>query len=280
MDVGKVARAGVEAAIRQAADATGVDFGHLIRTARRESSLNPAAKARTSSAAGLFQFVEQTWLATVKKHGAKHGLGATAALIERGADGRFRVNGAEARKAVMNLRFDTASAALMAGELAADSAAYLRGRIGREPSSGELYAAHFLGQGGAAKLISAVDRNPEASAAALFPRAAAANRSIFYRQGRAATVAEVYANVTKTGAPAEAPVAARRPVDPVSATVAAVDAMRDRATATIEATVDRVERARRDAMLLEMILGQGGNGLPGGPLPGDLGALMGRRAES
>jgi len=33
--------------------------------------LQPPARAQTSSAAGLFQFVDQTWLATLKRHGAR-----------------------------------------------------------------------------------------------------------------------------------------------------------------------------------------------------------------
>src|SRR3712207_2509951 len=135
----------VEAVIKKAAERTGVDFSFLLKTARRESSLNPKAKAKTSSAAGLFQFVEQTWLGQLKRHGAKHGYAAMAQMIERGKDGRLRVPDQDARRAVMDLRFDPACSALMAGELASDHAAYLKGRIGREASSGELYAAHFLG---------------------------------------------------------------------------------------------------------------------------------------
>jgi hypothetical protein len=88
----------------------------------------------------------------------------------------------------------------MAGELANDHAAYLRGNVGRDPTSGELYAAHFLGPEGSARLIRAVQANPGAPAASLFPDAAHANRSIFYRAGRPATVAEVYANLTTTPA--------------------------------------------------------------------------------
>jgi hypothetical protein len=188
----------IESAIKKAADRTGVDFGFLLKTARRESSLNPNAKAKTSSAAGLFQFVEQTWLGQLKRHGSKHGYGLFAQMIERGKDGRLRVPDEDARKAVMDLRFDAACSSLMAGELASDHASYLKGRIGRQPSGGELYAAHFLGPKGAARLIEAQERNPEASAANLFPQAAAANKSIFYRQGRACSVEEVYANLMKT----------------------------------------------------------------------------------
>ena len=186
----------VEAAIQRAASATGVDFTFLLGAARRESGYNPTAKARTSSATGLFQFTDQTWLATLKQHGAKHGYAHYAALIEQGSGGRYHVAGSEARTAVMDLRFDAHASALMAGELAADHAAYLRGRVGREPTAGELYAAHVLGSAGSAKLIDAMRRAPLANAAALFPKEAGANRSIFFPGGKAATVSEVYANLT------------------------------------------------------------------------------------
>lgn len=189
----------VEAAIQRASNATGVDFSFLMKTAHRESGYNPKAKAPTSSAAGLFQFVEQTWLSTLKQHGAKYGYARYADLISKGADGRYRVNGAEARKAVMDLRLDPHAASLMAGELTSDHASYLRGRVGRAPTAGELYAAHFLGPQGSARLIEAMQTRPGASAASIFPDAAASNRSIFYREGRAATVAEVYANLTRNG---------------------------------------------------------------------------------
>jgi hypothetical protein len=205
MSIGAIpSSGGIEAAIRRASNATGVDADFLVRTARRESAMNPSARAPTSSAAGLFQFIEQTWLGTVKAHGAKHGYGQYADLIYRGGDGRWRVEGS-ARNVVLDLRFDPQAASTMAAELTASNAAYLRGRIGREPGAGDLYAAHFLGPAGAAQLMDAMDRRPGASAAAIFPQAAAANRSIFYRHGRPATVAEVHANLQRSageGAPA------------------------------------------------------------------------------
>jgi len=189
----------VESAIQRASNATGVDFTFLMGTAKRESGFNPGAKARTSSASGLFQFVDQTWLATLKKHGSKYGYARYADLISQGADGRYRVEGDEARKAVLGLKMDPHAASLMAGELASDHASYLRGRVGRTPTAGELYAAHFLGPQGSARLIQAASVSPTASAAAMFPEAAQANRSIFYRDGRPTTVGELYANLTKTG---------------------------------------------------------------------------------
>lgn len=192
-------RSVVESAIQRASNATGVDFTFLMGAAKRESGFNPGAKARTSSASGLFQFVDQTWLSTLKKHGSKYGYARYADLITQGADGRYRVEGDEARKAVLGLKMDPHAASLMAGELASDHASYLRGRVGRTPTAGELYAAHFLGPQGSARLIQAAATSPTASAAAMFPEAAQANRSIFYREGRPTTVGELYANLTKTG---------------------------------------------------------------------------------
>jgi Transglycosylase SLT domain len=191
------ARSGVMAALSRAAQATGVDFTYLLKTAQRESALNPKAKAPTSSASGLFQFIEQTWLSTLKSHGAKHGLGAYAKAISQGADGRYFVRDQQARQQVLSLRFNPEAASHMAGELTAGNAAYLRGRIGRNPSSGELYAAHFLGPAGASTLIQAVESRPQASAVAMFPSAAGANRSIFYRQGEPVTVSQLMANLSR-----------------------------------------------------------------------------------
>jgi hypothetical protein len=236
---------GVEAAIRRASASTGVDFDFLMKTAQRESAMNPSARARTSSAAGLFQFIEQTWLSTLKQHGAKHGYGQYADLIYKGQDGRYRVDGA-ARNVVLDLRYDPVAASAMAGELTSSNAAYLRGRIGREPTAGDLYAAHFLGPAGAAKLADAVATRPGASAAALFPQAAAANRSIFYRDGRAATVGEVYANLSsKAGQGMPAVASGASVIDTLSP--------KDRMVA------DQIDRMRQDQGLLALLLGQEGD---------------------
>jgi hypothetical protein len=192
-------REAVSSAIERASKATGVDFAFLLRTAKRESGYNTAAKAGGSSAAGLFQFVDQTWMGTLKRHGAKYGYARYADLIQQTADGRFEVRGAEAKRTVMDLRLDPKAASLMAGELTSDHASYLRGRMGREPTGGELYAAHFLGPKGSAQLIEAYQSTPRASAAGLFPDAASANPSIFYHEGRAVSVAEVYSKLTRGG---------------------------------------------------------------------------------
>jgi hypothetical protein len=255
MSIGPIpSSGGVEAAIRRASNATGVDADFLIKTARRESAMNPSARARTSSAAGLFQFIEQTWLGTVKAHGAKHGYGQYADLIHRGSDGRWRVDGS-ARNVVLDLRFDAQAASTMAAELTASNAAYLRGRTGREPGAGDLYAAHFLGPAGAAKLMEAMDRRPGLSAASIFPEAASANRSIFYREGRPATVAEVHANLQRSAGEG-APAAAAGSSDPVEKAPALSE--RDQMLAA------RLDRLKQDQSLLALLLGQEGDGKNGG----------------
>jgi hypothetical protein len=234
-------RSVVETAIQRAAKATGVDFGFLMKTAGRESGLNPQARSGASSAAGLFQFVEQTWLATLKQHGSKYGYARYADLISKGSDGRYHVDGAEARRAVMDLRLDPHAASLMAGELASDHAAYLKGRTGRDPTAGELYAAHFLGPQGSAKLIAAVENTPGASAAHLFPEAARANKSIFFRDGRPASVAQVYANLSRAAGPAGVVAPSEPAVDDDGGFIQYASARRD-------------ERAHQQEALVALIL--------------------------
>jgi hypothetical protein len=181
---------GVKAALKRASDATGVGFDLLYNMARRESSLDPGAKAKTSSAAGLFQFIEETWLGAVKTYGARHGLAAEAAAITRNAAGKFVVADAARREGILNLRFDPMKAAALAGELVEENRAGLERRLGRAVDAAEVYAAHFFGLGGAAKLLAAA---PDAIAADILPKAAAANRAVFYEGARARTIGEVIA---------------------------------------------------------------------------------------
>jgi hypothetical protein len=187
------ARASVAGAIRQGANSTGASFEYLLATAKMESDFNPTAGASTTSARGLFQFIEQTWLGTVKEAGAQLGYGKYADAISKTASGDYAVSDPAMRRAIMKLRDDPVASSAMAGVLTRSNSFQLTGMIGRRPTDGELYMAHFMGVGGAARLISKAEDNPQASGARLFPNAAAANRPIFYdRSGRARSVSEVY----------------------------------------------------------------------------------------
>jgi hypothetical protein len=165
----------VRAAIARAAQATGVDFDYLLAQAKLESSLDPSARAATSSAAGLYQFTGGTWLQTLERHGGRHGLDWADAMIDRG-----QVLDPAMRAQIMAMRFDPNASAMMAAELANDNRAELTGVLGRAPDAAELYLAHFLGSDGARQFLTALSNNPDQSAVAVLPKAATANRTIFY----------------------------------------------------------------------------------------------------
>ncbi|WP_083936002.1 cation transporter, partial [Methylobacterium sp. B1] len=184
-------------AIRDGATASGVGFDYLLATARRESALDPAAKAGTSSATGLFQFIEQTWLGVMKNAGPRLGLQAQAEAITRQSDGTYTVPDASQRQAILDLRRDPKISATLAGALTQQNADALTSALGREPTAGDLYAAHVLGAKGAAALISTARAFPERAAALDLPEAAAANRALFYdRAGRPRSAAELYASLS------------------------------------------------------------------------------------
>ena len=170
----------VQAAIADAAQRTTVDFDYLLAQAEVESSLNPTARAGTSSATGLYQFIDNTWLNTVKKHGDRFGLGAVADEIGLTASGNAYVADPARREAILAMRNDPQVASLMAAGLAEDNRAHLMPILGRQPNHSELYLAHFLGAGGAGRFLSELQADPSQSAPALFARPAAANRAIFY----------------------------------------------------------------------------------------------------
>ncbi len=171
---------GVVEAIRRGAAETGADFDYLLRTAERESALDPRARAPTSSATGLFQFIEQTWLGMMHDEGARFGLASEAQAITRRADGRYAVADPGQRDAILSLREDPAIASKFAGALTDSNHAHLARSLGREPRPADLYIAHFLGAGSAATLIDTAQRDPGRDAAAMFPDAARANPRIFY----------------------------------------------------------------------------------------------------
>tara|TARA_R110000772_G_scaffold18400_33_gene51853 strand:+ start:7209 stop:8060 length:852 start_codon:yes stop_codon:yes gene_type:complete len=168
--------------IAQSAQRTGVDFQYLMAQAQLESGMRPDAKASTSSATGLYQFVEQTWLGLVDEKGDEYGLGWAQDAITRNRDGKYVIADQAQKSSILALRNDPALSASLAGEFAKDNGAYLAKRIGREPASVDLYLAHFLGPAGAGKFLNALDADPHAPAAPSFANAAQSNRTIFYNK--------------------------------------------------------------------------------------------------
>jgi hypothetical protein len=198
----------VRSAIASAAAKTGVNFDFLVKQARVESGMNPDAQARTSSATGLYQFTKQTWLSTLKAHGASHELGWASDAINQGAGGQLRITDPAIRQAILDLRTQPEAASAMAAELASDNSDFLTRETGHAPESVDLYLAHFLGAAGAARFITRFDANPDAPAAPAFPGAATANRSVFFHpNGTARSFSEIRASLASRlngkGAPVE-----------------------------------------------------------------------------
>ena len=129
-----------------------------------ESGGNPRAKAKTSSALGLFQFLNATWLGVVKKHRPD--------LLEDRATAQ-----------VLALRMDPETCIELGARFTEDNLA----AIGRNATGGDLYLAHFLGAGDARKLFRAPPDQPVDELVG--PAVIQANRSIM--QGK--TVAQVRA---------------------------------------------------------------------------------------
>jgi hypothetical protein len=181
--------------IIKAAKATETDPILLMAIADKESSFSTGVKAKTSSATGLYQFIESTWLKTVRDFGGKHGLAKEAAAINWVDDELVVADPAEKAR-ILELRRDPYLSALLAAEMLKRDRARITKRIGRDLTDGETYLAHFLGPDDAEKFLQKVDGQPGAAAVKLLPKPARANRSIFYaRAGRklkSLSVAEVH----------------------------------------------------------------------------------------
>lgn len=174
----KISRWLAETVVR-AAEVTGVDPALLMAMADKESSFNPSIRASTSSAEGLFQFLDGTWVEVMKRYGAKHGYAGAADAI-RPVKGRLTVSDAD-RAWVLSLRRDPYLSAVMAGEMIRSTQdALTAGKTERTVSGTDIYLAHFLGVNGASRFLDLMDDAPEQAAPSAFPKAAKANRTLFF----------------------------------------------------------------------------------------------------
>ena len=154
----------VEDVIVDASKKVGMDPSMMQAFAAIESSMNPNAAAKTSSAKGLYQFLDATWKEQVSKNAKKHGLSPSAS------------------------RFDPYASTIIAGEYLKSNLNYVK-KVKPNTNIVDGYLTHFLGPGGARTFLSA---NPSAIAAQVMPKAASANKSIFYDGSRPRTIAQVY----------------------------------------------------------------------------------------
>lgn len=185
-------------ASQQVAGLSGHSFTAILAQATQESGLNPAAKSRTSSAAGPFQFLERTWLHLFRQHGAAYGLGDLARQIDL-RDGVPVVKNAAVRQQILAMRHDVDIAAGMAARYLSEGRDNLAARLKRPVTETESRIAYVMGVAGAAKLIRAAEKQPDVAAASLLPAAAKANGPLFYERGtgRALTAQETVARLSR-----------------------------------------------------------------------------------
>ena len=194
---------GIVAAIRLSSVRTGVDFSYLMKLAATESNFSPASKAATSSATGLYQFTHDTWLNTLKTHGAKYGLVADyAANIEykqtRSGYQRPVVHDQKLYQHLLALRKNPRISAMMAAETVRDNKLKLTHLFNSEPTETDLYLTHFLGTDDAITFLRSLEQSPSANAVELFPEAARSNRGIFHpKSSEPRTLNEVYTHFGK-----------------------------------------------------------------------------------
>ncbi|AEH03636.1 tail fiber protein [Pseudomonas phage PhiPA3] len=154
------------------AQMVGVPVELLMIFCAIESSFDWNARAGTSNASGWFQFINSTWDGMIKKYSAKYGLPADTPQ--------------------RSLRMDPRINALMGAEFVKENFTILQNALGRAPTDVDLYVAHFMGPYGAKKFLM---KDQNSIGAAVFPKEAAANRTIFYKNkgtGPARTLGEIY----------------------------------------------------------------------------------------
>ncbi len=195
----------VAAAVQQASARSGASFSYLMAQAAQESSFKPDAKAATSSATGLYQFVEGTWLQMVREHGRKYGVGQLADQIAPDPAGGFKVADSATRKEILALRGDPKISAAMAAEYAVSNRGQLEQKAKGPVGSTDLYLAHFLGPSGAARFLGGMREDSQQPAEDLFPEAAASNPGVFYdRAGQPRSLQQIYDRFQKKIAGREA----------------------------------------------------------------------------
>jgi hypothetical protein len=195
---GTLLPAGIKNAFAKVSGALGTSFSFLMQTAKRESNFQLDAKAPTSSATGPFQFIEQTWLETLAKHGPSMGLGSLSSHIEQTSGGQYSVQDSAMRERILNLRKDPAISAAMAAAYANDNASHLQKALERPVTEAEVYLAHFMGPSGAEDFLKNHQSRPDRLAAYDFPAQAQANKTLFFDgNAKPRSYGDLYSLLTK-----------------------------------------------------------------------------------
>jgi hypothetical protein len=179
------------AMIDEAAYRVGAPARLMRAMAGVESSFDAKAKATTSSATGLYQFIEATWLSNVESHGHKYGLAGLARHIRRGPLNQPIVDDARMRDKILALREDIRLSAYLAAELTIDNTRRLEKLLARPVTGTEIYLTHVFGVTSAARFLKLAESAPGTIGAEIFPKEAKANPGLFLRRGKPATLGQI-----------------------------------------------------------------------------------------
>lgn len=174
----------------EAGEIVGFDGKWLEKLALKESGgdidaqpIDPETGEPLSSAIGLTQFIESTWIDIMKKYGASHGF-----------HGDLRNEDVQQR--ALALRTNPIWSLVMAGHLAKDNAQALRNSLGRDATERELYLAHFAGIDGALTLIQA---DSEELGTTIMSSEAASNPALYYdSEGSPRTIGQIRERLGKS----------------------------------------------------------------------------------
>lgn len=180
-------------AIRTAASDTGLEPHLLAAIAWRESRFDPKARNHLSSATGLLQFTNSTWLRAVQRFGARHNAAVYAEQIKKDLAGVLRVPDRRARAAIMQLRSNPAFSAALAAEVICAERDAMAARLGRELATSDMYLLHVLGTGGSTRFLQALATHPTLSSQSVASRRILRQAGLLARDGRPMTIGNTYA---------------------------------------------------------------------------------------
>lgn len=163
--------------IKQAAALTGVDPNLMLSMAYMESSLDPSARAGTSRATGLYQFLVggkyDTWGEMLSKYGNDYGIPPNASAM------------------------DPVANAILGGEFIRQNMKAAQKVLNRPITAADIYTMHMMGSGAGPKFLANLERDPNAIAQKDFPNQAASNTGVFAKDGRWRTYGEIYDSFQK-----------------------------------------------------------------------------------
>ena len=163
--------------ILAASQAVGVDPGLMMRLAASESGFKPSVKHAKATAAGLFQFIDATWKAQLKKYGPKFGIPPNAHQSDARAN------------------------ALIGAQFVKDNLERRSAREGLPPSAAMAYLDHWLGEAGANRFFQKLKTSPGeiVTNGALVGNEFTLNQALAREngKGRILSVAETYQNLDR-----------------------------------------------------------------------------------